>query len=89
VGSYQPNPFGLHDMAGNVFEWVQDCWHETYQGAPSDGSAWVEAQCARRVARGGSWNFLPEFLRSAYRIQLEPSARTNAVGFRVARSLDR
>ena len=55
VGSYPANPWGLYDMHGNVWEWVEDCWHESYEGAPSDGSAWTSGDCSRRVLRGGSW----------------------------------
>ena len=53
VGSFKSNRFGLYDMLGNVWEWVQDCWHDDYVGAPGDGSAWEESECAGRVARGG------------------------------------
>jgi formylglycine-generating enzyme required for sulfatase activity len=70
VGSFRASPFGLYDTAGNVWEWVQDCWHNGYQGAPSDGSAWGaggRAGCGRRVLRGGSWCIIPAPLRSAYR----------------------
>ena len=67
VGTYPPNPWGLHDMHGNVWEWVEDCWNESYQGAPSDGSAWTSGDCSRRVLRGGSWVNDPEYLRSADR----------------------
>ena len=55
VGSLKPNPFGLFDMGGGVDQWVEDCWHKTYQGAPADGSAWVENECPSRVIRSGSW----------------------------------
>ena len=55
VGSFPANPFGLYDMAGNVWEWVQDCWQDTYDGAPTDGSAWEEKHVVQRVIRGGSW----------------------------------
>ena len=55
VGSYQPNPFGLHDMLGNVAEWCEDCWNANYVGAPTDGSAWLSGNCDRRVLRGGHW----------------------------------
>ena len=61
VGSYQPNGFGLHDMHGNLWEWVQDCWNDSYQGAPTDGSAWTSGNCEKRVLRGGSWYNLPRF----------------------------
>ena len=88
VGSFPPNGFGLHDMHGNVWEWVEDCWHETYSGAPSDGSAWTTGgDCSLRVLRGGSWISLPRFLRSAFRNWDTTSNRVNSNGFRVARTL--
>ena len=55
VGRYQPNAFGLYDMHGNVYEWVQDCWNDSYVGAPTDGRAWTSGDCSQRVIRGGSW----------------------------------
>lgn len=85
VGSYRANAFGLHDMLGNVAEWVQDCWHPGYTAAPADGSAWTEGVCAMRVMRGGSWAGGPSRLRSAYRQPAEPGERFNDVGFRVVR----
>ena len=86
VGSFPPNAWGLYDMHGNVWEWVQDCWHGNYENAPADGSAWLEANggdCGRRVLRGGSWNYYPASLRSAYRLSNLPVDRVNDVGFRV------
>ena len=90
VGSYSPNAFGLYDMAGNVNEWVEDCWHDNYSGAPRDGSAWTSGgDCDRRVGRGGSWNYRVESLRSAYRgVPFFAGHRSSSVGFRVARRLD-
>ncbi len=67
VGVYAANRFGLHDMDGNVWEWVEDCWHDNYNGAPSNGSAWTTGNCSRRVLRGGSWVNDPSYLRSASR----------------------
>ena len=67
VGSFGPNGFGLHDVHGNVWEWTQDCWNESYRGAPVDGSAWERGDCGRRVVRGGSWDDVPGNLRSADR----------------------
>jgi formylglycine-generating enzyme required for sulfatase activity len=88
AGSLPPNAFGLHEIAGNVWEWVEDCWHSSYAGAPTDGSAWVEAdggECAR-VVRGGSWDFVARFLRAPARNRSSPSYRNNDFGFRLARS---
>ncbi|MGH8581801.1 MAG: SUMF1/EgtB/PvdO family nonheme iron enzyme [Gammaproteobacteria bacterium] len=89
VGSFQPNAFGLHDMLGNVWEWVQDCWHNNYEGAPLDGSAWEQqgGDCARRVFRGGSWFNLPRFVRSADRSRFAPESRFDYLGFRLAQDL--
>ena len=92
VGSFPANAWGLHDMHGNVWEWVQDCWHHNYQGAPSDGSAWI-SNCSGedynhersvRVVRGGSWNDIAGYLRSAPRNWSYRSYRFNDYGFRVA-----
>lgn len=87
VRSFPPNPFGLHDMNGNVSEWVQDCWHDNYVRAPADGRPWVNEGCARRVIRGGSWASTPDQLRSAFRIGANADFRSARVGFRVAREL--
>ena len=67
VGSFAPNQFGLYDMVGNVWEWTEDCYHDSYGGAPSDGAAWTSGDCSRRVLRGGAWYNTPDFLRSAHR----------------------
>lgn len=87
VGSLEMNPFGLHDMGGNVMEWVEDCWHDSYVRAPADGSAWVNPGCERRVIRGGSWSSTPAMSRSAFRIASNASSTDMRVGFRVARDL--
>ena len=87
VGSYPPNRFGLHDVHGNVWEWVEDCWNESYAGAPTDGSAWESGNCAARVLRGGSWGSGPWSLRSAFRNWSTSGNRVIDVGFRVARTL--
>jgi formylglycine-generating enzyme required for sulfatase activity len=87
VGSFKPNDFGLYDMGGNVWQWVQDCYHENYNGAPADGSAWMLGECNFRVVRGGSWGFTPDFLRSAFRNWGPPYLRNPNVGFRVGRTL--
>ena len=87
-GSFKPNAFGLYDMHGNAFEWVQDVYHENYQGAPADGSAWVSGgEQARRVLRGGAWNSFPRGLRSAIRNHDAPDDRGNFTGLRIARTL--
>ena len=87
VGRFPRNAFGLHDMHGNVWEWVQDCYKDSYQDAPTDGSAVVSPDCSLRVLRGGSWNYFPQLLRSAYRYATAPDVRLDIAGFRVARSL--
>jgi formylglycine-generating enzyme required for sulfatase activity len=87
AGSLKANAFGLHDMHGNAWEWVQDVWHENYQGAPSDGSAWLAGgDQARRVLRGGAWNVGPGGLRSAYRYHVAPGGRGINSGMRIART---
>jgi formylglycine-generating enzyme required for sulfatase activity len=83
-----PNAFGLYDMVGNVFQWVEDCVHNNYDGAPTDGSAWVEGgDCEVRVDRGGAWNFPPDNLRSASRDTSAIGYRIDNLGFRVGRTL--
>ena len=87
VGSFPANGWGLHDVHGNVWEWVEDCWNGSYAGAPRDGSAWQSGVCSRRVLRGGSWVSSPGGLRSAYRNGDGTGYRGNSSGFRVARTL--
>ena len=87
VGSFASNAYGLHDVHGNVWEWVQDCWNEDYRDAPSDGSAWEETDCEYRVLRGGSWRSGPEDLRSAIRGRDDAESRSEDAGFRVVRPI--
>ena len=87
VGKFKPNQFGLHDMLGNVWEWVQDCWNASYAGAPADGSLWNTGECTKRVVRGGGWYYGPSNVRAARRVQTAPTRRSHDLGFRVARSL--
>lgn len=89
AGSYPANAFGLHDMHGNVREWVQDCWHGSYRGAPSDGSARTEGgDCRKRVLRGGSWKDIPWDIRSASRMSGRWKDRNSKTGFRIALTLE-
>ena len=88
VGRRQPNELGLFDMSGNVREWVRDCWHGSYDGAPDDGRAREEGDCGRRAIRGGSWYGKPSHLRSANRFWYATWFRNNNLGFRIARTID-
>lgn len=87
VGRFQPNAFGLHDMIGNVWEWVEDCWSAGYDRAPTNGSAWTRGDCGRRVVRGGGWLAGPPVTRAAFRYRNDTGEREESLGFRVARSL--
>jgi formylglycine-generating enzyme required for sulfatase activity len=87
VGSFAPNAFGLHDMHGNVSEWVGDCWNETYHHAPTNGGVWRTGDCSRRVIRGGFWNSPPRELRVTYRDGTPTGRRDFNFGFRIARTL--
>ncbi len=87
AGSFQPNPFGLYDTAGNMAEWVQDCWNKSYQGAPADGSAWVKGNCGLRGLRGGSFGNKSTYIRSSARFRYDSDVRYEANGFRVLREL--
>ncbi len=86
VGSFRPNRFGLHDVLGNLTEWVEDCWHPNYSGAPSDGRAWTSAGCGKRIFRGGTFGSKPLTIRSASRFGYDPALRGSIAGFRVART---
>jgi formylglycine-generating enzyme required for sulfatase activity len=88
VGSFAPNPFGLYDMVGNIWKWLQDCEHSNYKNAPKDGSAWIEqGECKFRMVRGGSWANHPAQLRSAFRNSDSDTFRNSRLGFRIARTL--
>ncbi|GHA70235.1 SUMF1/EgtB/PvdO family nonheme iron enzyme [Cognatilysobacter bugurensis] len=87
VGTYRPNRFGLHDLAGNVAEWVADCWHDSYRRAPSGGDAWVNPGCRLRVVRGGSWASSPQQTRAAWRQSSEADTTNARIGFRVVREI--
>jgi formylglycine-generating enzyme required for sulfatase activity len=87
VDKFKPNPFGLHDMAGNVWEWTQDCYHASYEGAPTDGSAWLSGNCKERALRGGAWGSPPGDIRSASRGRANEGIRASWLGFRVVRVL--
>ena len=86
VGTFTPNPYGLHDMHGNVMEWVEDCWNPDHAGAPGDGSP-RGGDCSRRVLKGGAWYYESTYVRSAARQSYPAKTRLNVVGFRVARTL--
>ena len=87
VGTFEANAFGLYDMHGNVWEWTEDCWNDSYTGAPEDGSAWLSGDCSARVQRGGAWDRDPYRLRSAYRGRINSTHRNYIIGFRIARTL--
>ncbi|MBB4395327.1 formylglycine-generating enzyme required for sulfatase activity/class 3 adenylate cyclase [Bradyrhizobium sp. ERR14] len=86
VGSFKPNPFGLHDMGGGIDQWVEDCWHRTYQGAPTDGSAWGGGDCSSHVLRSGSWKNDARYVRPSNRDGYDTNVRYPTHGFRVALS---
>ena len=88
VGSFRANKWGLNDMHGNVWEWVEDCWHKDYSDAPSDGSAWTFEDCADRVVRSGSFNGDINMVSSSIRIPTRASYPSHLYGFRVARTLN-
>jgi formylglycine-generating enzyme required for sulfatase activity len=87
AASFAPNPYGLYDMNGSVWEWVADCWHNSYKGAPADGRAWDEPNCRMRVIRGGSWRNGASYMLSSTRFKYDAGVRDGENGFRVARDL--
>jgi len=86
-GPSLPNPWGIYEVHGRVYDWVEDCWHDTYQGAPADGSAWTEGDCSRHVLRGGSVSRAVQTRRAAARIWFGSSNRMHYMSIRVARTL--
>jgi formylglycine-generating enzyme required for sulfatase activity len=87
VDSFRPNPWGLYNVHGNVWDWTEDCWSEVNAGNPGDGSARTDGDCRWRVVRGGAWNYAPTYLRAAYRYWNEPNNRSSVQGFRIVRVL--
>lgn len=87
VGSFQANSFGVYDMHGNVWEWLQDCWHGDYDDAPSDGRAWLSGACTERVLRGGSWASIARNTGSSFRKSFSPKTRGSSIGIRLAQDL--
>nr|WP_234815022.1 formylglycine-generating enzyme family protein [Noviherbaspirillum denitrificans] len=87
VGSFAPNAYGLHDVNGSVWEWVADCWHNSYKGAPGDGKPWDMPGCRERVIRGGSWRDGASYMPASTRFKYGASVRHSQNGFRVARDL--
>lgn len=86
VAQFQANAFGLNDVLGNVWEWTEDCYNTSYNGAPTNGSSWLTGDCSLRVTRGGSWNYYPWVVRSASRGRNPATSRLNLLGFRVSRT---
>ncbi|KLU36106.1 hypothetical protein AB595_15345 [Massilia sp. WF1] len=87
VGSFAANPFGLYDTSGGVWEWVADCWHNNFKGAPADARAWDAPDCRVRVIRGGSWREGASYMVTSTRFKYDADVRHSQNGFRVARSL--
>jgi formylglycine-generating enzyme required for sulfatase activity len=85
--SFRPNPWGLYGVHGNVYDWVEECYRETYVGAPSDGSAWIVGACNHRIVRGGGWHGAARSLRAADRDNHAASERSTTFSSRVARTL--
>jgi len=89
AGSFPANAYGLSDVLGSAWQWTEDCWNESYAGAPHDGGAWITGKCELRVFRGGNWHSRPWLLRSALRTRGNFADRVNSNGFRVAKTLPR
>ena len=87
VGSFSANSWGLHEMQGNAGEWVEDCWNDSYTGAPRDGEAWLQGDCSKRVRRGGYWDSSSRGVRVANRERASSGIDSYGFGFRVARTL--
>lgn len=87
VGTFQPNAWGLHDVSGNLSEWVADCWHASYRRAPADGVAWFNPGCRQRVIRGGNWANAPEQTRAAWRQSQDSDTTSARIGFRLVRGI--
>ena len=88
VGSFPQNAFGLHDMHGNVWEWVADCWNESYSSAATDGSAWERGDCSQRLFRGGSWASVPALARATERRGRYTYRKYSSLGFRIVRTIN-
>jgi serine/threonine-protein kinase len=88
VTRHQANAYGLRGMIGNVQEWVEDCWHESYKGAPMDGTAWITNSCSTRVKRGSDFDNIAEFMRVSFRFEEKPDTRNLFLGFRCAKSVE-
>jgi formylglycine-generating enzyme required for sulfatase activity len=87
VGRFSANAYDLHDLAGNVSEWVEDCWHDSYRRAPDNGASWVNPGCRMGIVRGGSWASSPAQTRSAWRAPMDVESTNARIGFRVVREI--
>ena len=87
ISSFEPNAFGIYDTSGNVSEWVRDCWHENYKGAPNDGSVWVGGDCSIHIARGGSYASPQQSIRNTKREKFKTNEKLQRIGIRIAREL--
>ena len=87
TGSFKPNPYGLYDTSGNVWEWVLDCWVPNYLSAPTNGSARISKKCRERVMRGGSWYYISKNSRSAWRFKNDYRVKSYGIGFRILREM--